>query len=132
MSLSSSIRRFALLVVVIAGSGCASWQPYQGDVVDARRGERPERARVLLESGGTVELEHPTVVDSMVVGRNAGSDGYGVAIPVSSIAAVEVGRSRNWMPALIAGAVVAAPILADMMARSFADLLWPLGRPVGR
>lgn len=117
-------RRATLLALVLVMSSCVSWQSHDGDVVDALLRDRPDRARILLESGRDLELEHPTVVDSMVVGR-AGTDGAGMAVPVSSIVRLETGGTRDWMPALIAGAVVTAPILADVMARALAEVFWP-------
>ena len=118
-----------LLALTLVMSSCVSWQTHDGDVVDALRRERPERARILLDSGRALELEHPTVVDSLVVGR---TDGVGTVVPATSIVSVETGGTRYWMAALIAGAVVAAPILADIMARALADAFWPVGGTVGR
>ena len=72
------------------------------------------------------------VVDSMVVGRESGGDGYGRAVPISAIAGLETSRAGpDWMAGLIAGAVAAAPFLIDMMARGFGDLLRPTRRPGG-
>ena len=106
-------RGLVLLALTGVCAGCAEWaaQGFEPRVVVER--EHPDRLRLVRTDSSRIELQQPRVMGDSLAGVAASRP---VAVPLDSVAYVELRRGNPALPYAAAGLGVAAGILVLLAA----------------
>ena len=109
-------RTIAALLLLPYLPACTSWQVVQPSPEPLFADEQPEKVRVTQTDGSRVELMWPEVRADSLVGTMKG--GGWVAIPLSEVLLVEVGKPNNKGLVIAVGIVVVVGVVVYVVERN--------------
>ena len=112
--MKSSLRRLALVLLVSAVSGCATWKPVERDRIATALDEKPGRVLVATDKA-TLDLVRPELRSDTLYAYRP-STNRSVSIPISSVESLSVWRvDRNRTRSAVGIALFATVFLVAVM-----------------